>query len=97
MPGHRPRRAIELPRSYAWYDRQTGAIDLLRLATDSMMDVEPKPELTEPPPWIACLGLPRALPGALAVDLAKISGRACRAWIEAGRPGYRFAPAASSS
>jgi len=73
--------------SYRWYDRGSGTIDLVALALDSMTGVRERPALSEPPGWICHLDLPTTMPGASLPDLARLSGLACRAWVEAGRPG----------
>lgn len=80
-------RPGELPSSYRWYDRSSGTVDLVSLALESMTGVRVRPVLTEPPPWILALGLPTHLPGASLAELAELSGRACRGWVDAGRPG----------
>jgi hypothetical protein len=77
----------ELPSAYRWYDRGSGAVDLVALALESMTGARVRPVLAEPPPWIVALGLPTHLPKASLAELAALSGRACRAWIDAGRPG----------
>ena len=73
--------------SYRWYDRGSGTIDLVALALDSMTGVRDRPALAEPPSWIRHLDLPRSMPEASLPELARLSGLACRAWVEAGRPG----------
>ncbi|MEM9459222.1 MAG: hypothetical protein AAGF11_33900 [Myxococcota bacterium] len=80
-------RPAQVPTAYPWYDRQTGAIDLVVLALDSMTGVRRRPVLHEPPEWIRRLDLPRRLPQASLPELARLSGVACRAWVAAGRPG----------
>lgn len=80
-------RPTQVPDAYPWYDRQTGAIDRVALALDSMTGVRRRPVLHEAPEWIRQLGLPDRLPGASLSELAQLSGIACRAWVEAGRPG----------
>jgi len=80
-------RPGEVPTSYRWYDRRSGAIDLAALAVDSMTGAEGRPALEQPPEWIRGLDLPACIPGATLSDLARVSGVACRAWVEAGRPG----------
>lgn len=80
-------RPGELPSSYRWYDRPSGAVDLVALALESMTGVRARPVLVEPPPWILALDLPTRLPDASLSELAELSGRACRAWVDAGRPG----------
>jgi len=52
-----------------------------------MTGVRTRPALAEPPTWILALGLPTHLPAASLSELAELSGRACRAWVDAGRPG----------
>jgi hypothetical protein len=80
-------RPGELPSSYRWYDRRSGTVDLVALALESMTGVRARPALAEPPPWILALRLPSRLPDASLSELAQLSGQACRAWVEAGRPG----------
>lgn len=80
-------RPGELPSAYRWYDRRVGTIDLVALALDSMTGVRARPALVEPPPWILAAALPTQLPNASLSTLAELSGRACRAWVDAGRPG----------
>jgi hypothetical protein len=80
-------RPGELPGAYRWYDRRSGAVDLVALALDSMTGVRARPALAEPPPWILGLELPARLPDASLAELARVSGLACRAWVDAGRPG----------
>lgn len=80
-------RPAALPLAYRWYDRRSGAVDLVALALDSMTGVRARPLLTMPPPWILALGVPARLPGASLGELAQLSGRVCRAWVDAGRPG----------
>jgi hypothetical protein len=86
-------RPGELPSSYRWYDRRSGTIDLVALALESMTGARSRPALGEPPPWILALGLPTCLPDASLPELAELSGRACRAWVDAGRPGLLASPA----
>jgi hypothetical protein len=52
-----------------------------------MTGVRARPALVEPPPWIYSLELPTRLPDASLSELARLSGLACRAWVDAGRPG----------
>lgn len=59
----------------------------MALALDSMTGVRARPTLAEPPPWIRELQLPARLPRASLAELARVSGLACRAWVDAGRPG----------
>jgi hypothetical protein len=80
-------RPAQVPGAYRWYDRDTGAIDLIALALDSMTGVRSRPKLEEPPEWIRGLGVPERLPHASLPELARLSGAACRAWVDAGRPG----------
>lgn len=88
-------RPGELPAAYPWYDRRSGAVDLVALALDSMTGVRARPTLTEPPPWIRALGLPTRLPRASLPELARLCGLASRAWVDAGRPGLHEPPAAA--
>lgn len=80
-------RPGEVPTSYRWYDRNSGTIDLVELAIESMTGVRARPVLAEPPPWIRALALPDRVPRASLAELARLSGLACRAWVDAGRPG----------
>ena len=80
-------RPAALPTAYRWYDRHSGRVDLVGLALDSMTGVRARPQLTEAPPWILALGVPARLPEASLGELAQWSGLACRAWVDAGRPG----------
>jgi hypothetical protein len=101
---HRYRRPVkrsrlrpgELPSSYRWYDRRSGSVDLVALAIESMTGVRARPVLAEPPPWILALDLPTHLPEASLAELAELSGRACRAWVDAGRPGLVASTVAST-
>jgi hypothetical protein len=77
----------ELPSAYRWYDRRSGTVDLVALALESMTGVRARPVLAEAPPWIRALHLPTRLPDASLAELARLSGLACRAWVDAGRPG----------
>lgn len=90
-------RPGELPSSYRWYDRSSGTVDLVALAIESMTGVRVRPVLAEPPPWILALDLPTRLPNASLATLAALSGRACRAWVDAGRPGLIASAPASVS
>lgn len=89
-------RPAELPSAYRWYDRREGTIDLVALALDSMTGVRARPVLVEPPPWILAAALPTQLPNASLSTLAELSGRACRAWVDAGRPGLDATTTAST-
>jgi hypothetical protein len=89
-------RPGELPGAYRWYDRPSGTIDLVALALDSMTGVRARPALDEPPPWIVAASLPTHLPDASLSTLAELSGRACRAWVDAGRPGLDATTRATS-
>jgi hypothetical protein len=88
-------RPGELPSSYRWYDRRSGTVDLVALALESMTGVRVRPVLAEAPPWILALGLPTHMHDASLPELAHLSGRACRAWVDAGRPGLREAIASA--
>ncbi|MCX4242117.1 hypothetical protein [Paraliomyxa miuraensis] len=88
-------RPGEVPTSYGWYDRRSGTIDLVALALESMTGVRARPVLTEPPPWILALELPTQVPRASLAELARVSGLACRAWVDAGRPGLDDLPPAA--
>ncbi len=71
---------------YPWYDRDSGEINLIKLAEAAMIGVRPRPSLVDVPPWITDLNLPARRPGAQDWWLARIAKDAWEAWIGAGRP-----------
>lgn len=67
---------------YDWYDPESGAIDLCRLASQATR-VQPAPTFCAPPDWLCAVDVPASLPGASSLDLARLEARARRAFVHA--------------
>ncbi len=67
---------------YDWYDPESGAVDLCRLASQATR-VDPAPSFCSPPRWLCDVGIPASLPNATSLDLARLEARARRAFVHA--------------
>lgn len=74
MPSHARLRMVA---GYSWYDWNTGAIDLLKLATSATRTEAIK--YAEVPEWMP--ELPSSLPDAWPIHLARIDALARRAYV----------------
>lgn len=63
---------------YAWYDPDTGAVNLCHLATDATRSAT---TFETPPAWILAADIPQQLPEADPLDLARLEARARRAFV----------------
>lgn len=76
-------------KEYDWYDPETSALDLGRLAL-SVVNNDAKPSCkcgtVKTPAWISALELPATLPEATPFDLYQVSRAAWYAWREAQSP-----------
>ena len=78
---HRGTKRSKLGRvaGYAWYDRETGAVDLCLLAADATRDKVP-PHYDVVPAWLS--EFPATLSNPTPSELARVDARARRAYLE---------------
>ena len=67
---------------YDWYDPESGAIDLCRLASQATR-VHPAPSFSAPPGWLSHVDVPASMADATSLDLARLEARARRAFVHA--------------
>ena len=80
-PGTKDSRPAAV-HGYGWYDRDTGQIDLCRLATEATRDAA-QALFATPPAWVMRDDIPSELPDASPTDLARLEARARRAFVHA--------------